>query len=262
MIAISALSAAALAQEPGPPPGAPPSVTPGEPPPGTALPPPPPAPMPPPPPPVMQRGPEPEIDRSASDFNPDVRRWGVGYAGISQVPVGSSVGGTTITVPAVGIRYWASPTVGVDVALGIGYAGGSNVDVTGMSTDKDSITGFVLQGGVPFALSTHRHVSFQVIPMLSFAHGSTTVGTGAAAMDFSGTRLQVGARAGFELFFGFIGIPELALSATIGLQFEYVKNSATTGGLTQSDTTYTLTTTVQNNPWDIFAGGVAARYYF
>ena len=75
-------------------------------------------------------------------------------------------------------------------------------------------------------------------------------------------RLEVGARTGFEVFFGFIGIPELALSATVGLQFETYKNSATSGGLTQTDTTLRFTTTVQNNPWDIFAGNIAARYYF
>ena len=39
-------------------------------------------------------------------------------------------------------------------------------------------------------------------------------------------RLEVGARTGFEVFFGFIGIPELALSATVGLQFETFKNSS------------------------------------
>ena len=115
---------------------------------------------------------------------------------------------------------------------------------------------------MPLALSTHRHVSFEVIPFVTFAHGQTSSGTTGATTDFSGTRLELGARTGFEVFFGFIGIPELALSATVGLQFETFRNSATSGGLTQSDTTLRFTTTVQNNPWDIFAGNVAARYYF
>jgi hypothetical protein len=72
----------------------------------------------------------------------------------------------------------------------------------------------------------------------------------------------VGARAGLELFFGFIGIPELALSATVGAQFEYLRNAQSADGTNTSDTTYSLTTTVQNSPWDIFVGNVAARYYF
>jgi hypothetical protein len=259
MIALTAASAVAQVQEQPPPPAAPPAMPPADQAAAAPMPPPPPAPMPPPPP--MARAPEPEIDRGPSDFNPDVRRWAIGYAGISQVPVGSTTGGGTLTVPAIGIRYWTSPTVGVDVAFGIGYAGGST-DAGGVSTDKDSVTGFIVQGGVPIALSTHRHVSFQIMPLVSVAHGSTTIGTGTTATDLSGTRLDVGARIGFEVFFGFIGIPELALSATVGVQIEYLKNTQSVGGIDASDTTYALTTTVQNNPWDIFAGGVAARYYF
>ena len=112
------------------------------------------------------------------------------------------------------------------------------------------------------ALSTHRHVSFQVIPYLAVAHGQTSMGDGPAKVDYSGTRIDVGARAGLELFFGFIGIPELALSATVGIQFESRKYSTDSDGFSQSDTAYGLSTTVQNNPWDIFGGNVAARYYF
>jgi hypothetical protein len=64
------------------------------------------------------------------------------------------------------------------------------------------------------------------------------------------------------VFFGFIGIPELALSATLGLQFEYLRQAQSSGGIDANDTTFSISTTVQNNPWDIFAGNVAARYYF
>ena len=131
-----------------------------------------------------------------------------------------------------------------------------------MSMDKDGIFGFVLQGGVPIAVTTHKHVSFQVIPFATFAHGRTSTGTTPVTTDFSGTRVEVGARTGFEIFFGFIGLPELALSATVGIQFESRKQSSTNAGLTTSDTTLQFSTTVQNNPWDIFAGNVAARYYF
>jgi len=159
------------------------------------------------------------------------------------------------------LRYWTSPTVGIDIALGFGWWGGSS-QAAGSSIEKDSVYGFLLQGGLPLALSTHRHVSFQVIPFATIAQGQTSTGTGINAIAFSGTRVDIGARAGFELFFGFIGIPELALSATVGMQFERRKYSSESGGLTQSDTTVAFSTTVQNNPWDIFAGNVAARYYF
>jgi hypothetical protein len=248
-----AWTASAYAQAPGAMPPPPPEA----PPPG--YPPPPPAAMPPPPPPPAPMAPA--VEAGPSDLDPSVRRWAVGYAGISQVPVGSPTV-VDLTVPAIGLRYWASPTMGIDVAVGIGWAGGST-EAAGTSTDKDSVFGFVLQAGVPFALSTHRHVSFQIIPFAAIAHGQSTVMNGTTySTDVSGLRVDVGARAGFEVFFGFIGMPELALSATVGAQFEMKKYSAEQAGLSQSDTSLGFSTTVENNPWDIFAGNVAARYYF
>jgi hypothetical protein len=259
VIAAIAWSATAYAQEntPVPPEGSPPGS--GQVPPAQQQPPAQAQPMPPPPPPVMMRTTEPEVPavRSESDLDVEARRFAIGYSGVSQVPTGAG----TLAAPAIGLRYWASPTLGIDVAVGFGWLGGST-DLAGTSLDKDSVFAFILQGGLPIALATHRHVSFQVIPFVTFAHGQTSTESTGLKTDFSGTRVEVGARTGFELFFGFIGIPELALSATVGLQFESFKNSATSAGQTQSDTTLRVTTTVQNNPWDIFAGNVAARYYF
>jgi hypothetical protein len=201
-----------------------------------------------------------EAPRIESDFNVEERRWAIGYAGFSNVPTGAG----SITVPAVGLRYWLSPSTGVDVALGINWTDGST-DAAGMTTDKNALFGVLFSGGVPFVLSAHRHVSFEVVPYLTVGYGRTSTGTPGyygAQTDFNGVRLDVGARAGVELFFGFIGIPELALSATVGAQFEYLRNGASTAGVDSSDTTYSLSTTVQSSPWDIFAGNVAARYYF
>ncbi len=258
VIAATAWTAAASAQEPAPvpPEAAPPGA--GAPPAAQLLPPPPPQPTPPPSP-AMTRTPEPEVAtvRSESDLDVEARRFAIGYSGVSQVPTG--VG--TLTAPAIALRYWATPMLGIDIGVGFGWLGGST-ELSGQSMEKDSVFGFVLQGGLPIAIATHRHVSFQVIPFVTFAHGQTSTGTTAAPTDYSGMRVEVGARTGFEVFFGFIGIPELALSATVGLQFETLKNNSTSGGLSQSDTTFRLTTTVQNNPWDVFAGNVAARYYF
>jgi hypothetical protein len=260
VVAMTAWSAASSAQE-APPPAPPepaPVVTPAEPPPPIVA----------PPPPVVvaprRAEPEPPPARPANDLDVEARRWAIGYTGVSQVPVGLASGAVDITIPALGLRYWVSETMGIDLGLGIGWTGGST-EAGGSSTDKDAVWGFVLQAGLPFALSTHRHVSFQVIPYAVYAHGQTSTSggpTGGVAADFSGNRVDVGARAGLEVFFGFIGIPELSLSATLGAQFELRKYSADANGMTQSDTTIGFTTTVQNSPWDIFAGNVAARYYF
>jgi hypothetical protein len=204
-----------------------------------------------------------------SDLDVAARPFAVGYSGFSQVPVGGPVG--DLTVPAVGIRYWMSPKMGIDAAVGFGFTGGST-ETAGTSTDKDSVFGFILTGGLPLALATGRHVSFQVIPFLTFAHGQTSVsppaGTTLPKTDYSGTRITAGARAGLEIFFGFMGLPELALSATVGLQLDYRKLSVDTPatttlpGASSTDSTIAVTTTVQNNPWDIFTGTVSARYYF
>jgi hypothetical protein len=217
----------------------------------------PPSPPPPPPPTVVAVPPPAETPPGESDFDVNQRRWGIGYAGVSLVPTGSG----TVTVPALGLRYWMNPSSGIDVALGIGWTGGST-DVGGTSTDKNAVFGIIAQGGVPFVLSAHRHVNFEVIPYLTLAYGKTSTGTGYTETDFNGLRLDVGARAGFEVFFGFIGIPELALSATVGAQFEYQRLSQSAGGTSATDTTLSISTTVQNNPWDIFTGNISARYYF
>jgi hypothetical protein len=235
---------------PPPPPDAPVVVAP-------AAEPPPPAP---PPQAVIAVAPPAEAPRVESDFDVQQRRWAIGYAGISSVPTGAG----SLTVPAVGLRYWLSPSTGVDVALGISWAGGST-DTAGMSTDKNAVFGILVQGGVPFVLASHRHVNFELIPYLTVGYGRTSMGMNYGYMaetDYNGLRLDVGARVGFEVFFGFIGIPELALSATIGGQFEYLRNAQSTGGVDASDTTLSISTTVQNNPWDIFTGNVSARYYF
>jgi hypothetical protein len=272
--AVTAWSAASQAQEPPPaPPPEPAAPATGAPPPPAAPPPvvqPAPPPLPPPPP-VMVKT---EQEIPVSDFDVEARRFAIGYSGLSQVPLGleanpntGQVQATDLTVPALGLRYWMNPTMGLDVAVGLWWTGGST-ESAGNKTDKDGEFGVLIQGGLPLALATYRHVSFQVVPYAAFAHGQTKLtqptfpGGPINNADISGTRVEVGARTGFELFFGFMGVPELALSATVGLRFEYRKYSATSGGLTDSDTTMGFSTTVQNNPWDIFTGNVAARYYF
>lgn len=222
---------------------------------------------PPPPPPVrsqVQRADEP-VQELANDLDPSKRPVGIGYAGISQVPIGGTVG--TLTAPAIGARIWTSPKMGVDVALGFGWADGS-VSMTGQpSQDMNAVWGLVLQAGLPIALATHRHVSFQVIPYASFAYGQTK-SQGPTPITFSGSRFDLGARSGLEIFWGFIGLPQLSLSATVGVAFQRrsISQEQDAGpfnpGGTSTATTYGITTTVQNNPWDIFTGNVAARYYF
>lgn len=216
----------------------------------------------PPSPPVTQRAPEPDAPATVGESDLDtVRRpVGIGYAGLSQVPAGPT---QTLTAPAIGARIWTSPTMGIDVALGFGWADGS-IKTGSTTTEFDAVYGFIVQGGLPLALATHKHVSFQVIPNVEFAYGATKSPVAAGgSVSVNGKRFGVGARAGLEIFWGFLGLPQLSMSGTVGVAFEMRSVEVENGSLgSQSLTSYGIATTVQNNPWDIFTGNVAARYYF
>ncbi|HEY5451976.1 MAG TPA: hypothetical protein VIQ54_24650, partial [Polyangia bacterium] len=215
VIAATAWSAASYAQAPPPPaPPAPETAAPPAPP-EPAPPPPPavqPAPPPPPAPPMTTRA-EPEPTAVASsDLDVEARRWGIGYSGLSQVPVGleTNINSPTpnlvdTTVPAIGVRYWATPTVGIDFAVGLAWSKGQQ-DSGGAVSDKDSVFGLLVQAGVPLALATSQHVSFQLIPYTAVAHGVTSRPGdpffGTTPADLSGTRIEAGARSGFEVFWG------------------------------------------------------------
>lgn len=267
-IILAAWSSVARAQEPAQPPptveGAPPVEE-------APVAPPPPAvdveqPEPPPPPPPVRRVPPrrevvADVDDS-SDLDVERRRVGVGYAGISQIPIGAPA--QNLTAPAIGVRIWLNRTTGVDLALGLGWTDGSSKSGN-VETNFNAVWGFILQGGVPIALSTHKHVSFQIIPYTAIAHGETTLAGGGfnnPSTTLSGTRFDLGVRTGLEIFWGFIGLPQLSLSATVGAAFELRKVSSENRVFSESTTTYGFSTTVQSTPWDIFTGNVAARYYF
>ena len=63
-----------------------------------------------------------------------------------------------------------------------------------------------------------------------------------------------------------MGIPNLSLMATVGLNFSYLSaglgenRSGSVQG--SSVNTWTLGTSLQGEPWDIFLGSLTAFYYF
>jgi hypothetical protein len=74
--------------------------------------------------------------------------------------------------------------------------------------------------------------------------------------------LQVGGRAGGEVYFGFIGLPQLSLDASVGLFLRSASGKATQGAGSQKLSTLTINTTQVNQPWDIFRTTLAVHYYF
>jgi hypothetical protein len=210
-----------------------------------------------------------------------VGRLGIGWYGTRSVPLRDATltGDTFIDTPVVGVRYWINPMIGIDGGLGFFMTGGStSTDPGGLSRDKESKLSFVLHAGVPIALLNMKHYSFQITPELDFGIANSTVkplvnpGTPPANINtdttYGGMLIQLGARAGAEVFFGFIGLPQLSLDASVGL-FLASRSGKQSGGtppatpqVTIKDSALTIGTAQIHSPWDIFRENVAARYYF
>jgi len=191
-------------------------------------------------------------------------RFGVGYFGVSDVPIATpGNNSTTVPAPVVGMRYWLQPDMGIDVGVGLYYLSGST-SAGGTSVDTPSVGAILLHGGLPFALASSKHFTFELIPELNLGYASSTVkGTAGAPDDsLSGLRVDLGARVGAEIHFGFIGIPELALEASVGAFLGYRKTTESPSGASSNSISSTqFSTTSFNNPWDIFRSSIAARYY-
>jgi hypothetical protein len=225
------------------------------------------------------------IAAKPEDDSPDHERFvghfAVGYFGISQIPIatatpappGGGIGGygaSAVTAPIIGVRYWLKRGLGIDAGIGIGYSGGGTTTVAGNTTttvSSPSAFGLALHAGVPFALAEGHHYVFEFVPetTFGFATGSVKGLPGNPAgpdTSLNGIRFDLGARIGAELHFGFIGVPELALQASVGLYVRYGQYSASQGNNSISTNATTFATTVMGDPWAIFANSISALYYF
>jgi hypothetical protein len=212
---------------------------------------------------------------ATTDHDQVVGRLAVGYLGRSTVGFGVDTANgdyfDTVEAPIVGIRYWLDPTIGLDAGLGFFNSGGSGEFDDGSNTtttDLPSYMGFLVHAGLPIALASADHFTFELIPEINvgLGSGSTSV-PDVSETTHNGFHLDVGARAGAEIHFGFMKLPQLALQGSIGLLFA-LDSAKTTFEPDGGDTTETtgsrtvFTTTVGSNPWNIFTSNVAALYYF
>jgi hypothetical protein len=201
----------------------------------------------------------------SSDHDLFVGHLGFGFFGTRAVQVGPvAAGNPALAAPVVGLRYWLTPMIGIDGGIGFMTTSGSTTNAAGVSVDDPSRTAFVLHGGVPLALASSGHFSFLVTPELDvgFGSGSNPGAGGAAATDLSGFLLQVGARVGGELHFGFIGVPQLAIDASVGAFLRSASNKATNAGVSSKASELSIATLNVSQPWDIFRSDVAVLYYF
>ena len=208
---------------------------------------------------------------SGSDHDSVVGSFGIGFFGISEIPVGDyptttmtvpgaasfSLESNTISAPTIGVRYWLSSFLGVEAAVGIGISSNSSEDA-GASTDNPSFFGFALHGGLPLALAHSGHFTFEVIPDINFGVSS---GSSEGDIDYSGVLFQIGGRLGAELQFGFIDVPQLSLLTSFGVHFSYESRSQSTALGDQSDDRIYFGTTVGSEPWKSFMGSINLIYY-
>jgi hypothetical protein len=196
---------------------------------------------------------------------------GVGYFGVIELPRADVNGGgdvsidATLSAPTIGARYWLDERMAIEAGFGIGVSSGGTSTKTGNTTveiNDPHLFGLALHGGLPLVFASGAHYAFEVVPELNFGFvtGGRDIATG--SWDLSGLLLQLGARIGAEIQFGFIGIPQLALQGSVGLHLSYQSRSASLDNTEVSNHRFDFGTTVQNTPWDIFRSSVAAIYYF
>ena len=211
-----------------------------------------------------------------SDHEKVVGHIGVGYLGLTTLPLAPGNGiPATVSAPIIGVRYWLAEKIGLDLGIGLGVTSGSTETINGAvdtTTDAPTVLGASFHGGVPLVFAHQKHYKFLLIPELNvgFAHAtfSPNVLPGQPAqpdITHTGFHLDVGARIGAEIHFGFIGIPSLALQATVGVfaRRDTIKTSSDVNGGTQSASqgTTSFGTSVQSDPWALFANNISAIYY-
>lgn len=249
-------------------------------------PPPPDSPPPPPPPEPAAVAPAPEASKDDGTFDHErvVGKFGVMYFGVTQQPIGSgpaaNVAPATVQTPVIGVRYWLMERLGIDVGLGFNFFSSSRsveTNNTETSTDRPSVLAFALHGGVPLVFAYGKHYKFLVVPEFNFGYATQTetaqnvpAGTEPPPdIHRSGLRLDIGGRIGTEIQFGFIGVPELALQASVGLNFRHQRWGASQDAgpgvavaTSSSESQTDLGTTVQSDPWALFVNNISAIYYF
>ena len=195
-----------------------------------------------------------------------VGRIGASWLGTLDVPVGppTGTGLAPLPTPIIGARYWVNGMLGVDAGLGFFTNSSSSNPSSGATTEFPSRTAFVFHAGVPLALADTHHFTFLVIPEINVGIGSGSIkGSGMTpTSDLSGFIFEGGVRAGAEVYFGFMGLPQLSLEGSLGVFVSSRSGKVSQGSANTRYSEFTIATSSVAQPWDIFRKDVAARYYF
>jgi len=199
-----------------------------------------------------------------SEHDQMIGRVAIGYLGRRTVLFGTPGGPAPAEAPVVGIRYWVDEMLGIDAGLGFSYVTTGSTTAAGDGPSPKTM-GFLIHGGVPLSLASSGHFSFQIVPELNVGFSSFSQNDPAGDLNGSGFHLDVGARAGAEIHFGFIGIPELSLQGSVGLGLtteSWSYDQDNNPGSQNDGSRFSIATSVQDSPWNIFRSNVAALYYF
>lgn len=232
-----------------------------------------------------------DVELVKPDHERFVGNLAIGFMGVGDVKYPA----LAPTTPIVGLRFWITKQVGIPSGLGL-------FDLSGTQEVTEPL-GFALHGGVPIALAAGKHYAFNVIPEVSMHGGLVSGPVGSTGS----TTLKANLKLGSEIHFGFIGVPELSLQATValGLRFQGCTETRTGPGSAEAGrsvslamlhgipyartcergrfglftaptpsstglrdeastnpSTFTLATTVEEMPLQIFTSTLSSLYYF
>lgn len=216
---------------------------------------------------------EPEAATEDTDHEGVVGRFGVGLLGGTTVSFPTSGFGTQdVNLPILGARYWMNERLGLQAGLGLAHSSGDNGRSDARSGfDTQTLWGMALHVGAPIVFFYDEHYKFLVQPEANFLFGTGRLHdnlntTADEAVQMNAWGLDLGARVGAEVHFGFIGIPKLSLQGSIGAHYTLRQGiTSNIEGGRQVDhviTRHTLGTAHFSDPWDLFTSSIAALYYF
>ena len=196
---------------------------------------------------------------------------GVGYLGLAGMnPLFAVLGGglgslgsLRVSVPILGVRWWFRDSqLGLDLGAGAMVTGGT--DTSGSFANTPSLQ-LVAHAGLPIAVASTQYVIVLLAPELRAGY-STLLND--ATFSLTGSFLELALRGAVELFFGFIGVPELSIEAAIRVGFireaQGLSNFAplAPGGNMLTSETYRFSTSLSGDPGSIVASTLSLKYYF
>jgi hypothetical protein len=198
--------------------------------------------------------------------------WGFGFLGTEQVLLAATGAGSNgerieySSVPVLGVRWW-TPWRRLGLEAGLGAMVSTAHATTGTNVVANGPSSFELLAHVsaPLVISSTTNTILFVAPEARVGLSWIDSG-GIGAGVVTATTLHFNVKAGLEIFFTFLGLPNLSLEAGVraGLAHEvrnYWVNTATSSLLVSTQLTR-FSTSLVANPWDLFTGSLAARYYF